>query len=184
MSVIAGKRELRESIYCWFVRAGATVDGDTVSSTYKPDVDPTDNWPELGCVLKASIEVQTVDDPERYCPIAAGGYSLTRTSRITGGVIILELAESNNLVRELRWGVPAEIDDEVSQRPMAEGHDPAVFGWLKGHVLNPAGAVQDKFDWWVRMTLESGPDIQPDLQFPRVRCEKQQSDGNVYQPML
>lgn len=51
-------RPLIVTTHLYFVRSGDAVDGDTVSSIYKPDIDPVENWNYYGEIASAKVKLE------------------------------------------------------------------------------------------------------------------------------
>lgn len=161
--------ELRYRIFPWFVAEGTNVDGVTVGPEAKPDVNPSSNFPSLGCVTDGEpwMEYQdlgtvTVQKPK--------GFFETLPREIRQGGWLISLEKSNEFVTKLMLGIPALPVNGVAQVPFAKGHDNRQRGWLKISVLRDDNTVMYNQDLWCEVELEEVPRSGTQIQRPRLRA--------------
>ena len=67
--------------FLYFVETGKVIDGVTVSKAAYPDVSPTTNWNDLGCIQEFNPEAKKENYPD-MCPSASGGYDEVDDERV------------------------------------------------------------------------------------------------------
>jgi len=134
--------------------AGESVDSQTVSSTVKPDTDPTTNWKQLGCVKAVAFEVKKKDFVQE-CPSETGGYSENTTSIVTEDVIVLETETLGDIVHQLQFGLTAAPTPGTEQAVFAKA-ERKLYGWLKLQGRKLDGTDLLIMDVWCEITLRTG----------------------------
>lgn len=176
----ARMEELTYRVFVWFVAEGVTVDTDVVvAQEVKPDVDPVDNFPSLGCVTAAQTFIEYFDGAVVDCHTPAG-FEQKRPRRIqdSGWLVSLELA--NEFVRQQMYGLQDAPVDGVAQEPFSTNHENKQRGWLKVSVLRSDNTVMDNQDLWCEAYLEELPQGGKEIQRPRFRFRKLYSSLNTH----
>ncbi|WP_411846448.1 hypothetical protein AAFN60_02070 [Roseibacillus persicicus] len=168
--------------FAWFIASGVTVDSVTVAADAKPDVDPTSNWPWLGCVLSLTPFVETEEDDTIYCPNFNGGYDKTDDSEIVGGGYVSVMRKTNELLRRLELGLGSELAIDTAQEPFKPGAKPYIEGWLKLTRKDSSGNDVDLVDLWCRASLDSELVTERGVARPQIRFTRQPSTLNTYVP--
>lgn len=180
MSNIARMALPYQNAHFWFAREGAEIDGATVSKLIKPDVDPTDNWASIGCTTESQAFVNVKDRGDRECLTENNRYELTEDKSVQTGGWLISAVHTNEIVRQLSYGLAAQPVNGVEQVPFQPGADVKVWGWLKVKILSEADVELDGQDLWGYFTLEEIPKSQPNSQQVRLKFTTQHSVYNTH----
>lgn len=132
--------------FAYFVRDGVTVDTETVGRETKPDIDPTSNWPRIGEIANADIDLteqeievwQAKPGQVRLQDILLAKSSLDFN---------LEFDEISKLTFELIFGGAGEIT--ANYTPL--GKTAPVKGWLKVQQYDSLNQQVNVFDVFCRI---------------------------------
>lgn len=145
---------LQPTIY--FARSGATIDGDTVSKTYKPDIDPVENWTQFPYVTQATFPAPPRDG-RVMAPVAGQVHPVAhypqpvRDFSFTFGVKGMDLFAWESLLGT------SEITASSAFLPM--GRTLAAHYWLKVQTYNQANQRVLAADLWGTLQVQSDVNI-------------------------
>lgn len=142
--------------FAYFVESGITVDGQVISATIKPDVDPLANWSSrsLGSILALKHEVKTKDNSYQK-PSASGGWEEVPRKFVIQDFLDLESREMGEQLLRLEFGLNAIIAEGTAQTPFADT-DRRIEGWLRLQARQENGQDLAILDFWSTMELVSG----------------------------
>jgi hypothetical protein len=112
-----------------FARSGETIDSTDVAVDAFPDVSPTTNWDDFGCVSECRAEPNIAEYPV-MCPKPSGGYQEKIETQVLRDRYLLTFNKLNPYYWELVEGYNAAITDGTAQTPGQKG-DRFIQGWLK-----------------------------------------------------
>lgn len=139
--------------HIYFARGGDTVDGGVVSSTVKPDIDPTSNWVEFGIVPDFELP-QPVEDIMIKGPVAGQIHTLDIVPNPNREFSPSFNVRGVNLFAvESLFGVE-KITVETPQIPMLKNS--VMKAWLKYQIYNQASQLVMAFDLWGQV-VANGP---------------------------
>lgn len=160
--------------FAYFVESGTTVDTQTVSSTVKPDVDPTTNWTAstLGDILNFKFGDEKVDMSYQR-PLSSGGYEKVNRSHVVQDFVTIKTRQMGELVARLQHGLSAEIATGTAQTPGLT-LDRKVLGWLRIQGRQLGGGDRFIMDWWCEARLEETGEfnnqvVEPVLRFTQIK---------------
>lgn len=155
--------------FAYAVENGTTVDNDTVSTTYLPDVTPVDNWPWMGCIEAVRFSDERSTDPIA-CPKATGGYEILDREKVDKVYIDLVLRNANEWTKRLQYGLGAAIVAGTAQTPFTETL-PEITGWLKLQGRQQDGTDAVRMDVWCKFRLQEIPNWENSYGKPVLRCQ-------------
>ena len=162
----------------FFIESGVTVDGVTVSSTAKPDIDPATNWRTLGCVNDLTPYRVTEEDTPFKCFDGTRFRQESTTVTLEDG---WEFTLKNHCepIYRLMLGLAAEVSDDTPVVPYAENLR-QIYGWLKFQArnVNTQGDIW-VMDLWGKLEMIELPTYNDKSVFPRMRFKVESSVENV-----
>lgn len=129
--------------YLYFVRAGTTVDGVTVSETAKPDADPTTNWPQVANATKVTIENNSTYYRQKRPALGKTvfGKKIVKERDIK---ITAEFDEVGTAMHETAMMLPGPTTANTAVRPLdGEG---TLLGWWKLQRYNSSDTLETALD--------------------------------------
>lgn len=162
----------------FFIEQGVTVDGITVSSTAKPDIDPATNWRTFGCVNDLTPYRVTEEDTPFKC------FDGTRFRQESTTVVLedgWEFTLKNHVepIYRLMLGLGAEVADDTPVVPYSQSIR-QIFGWLKFQArnVNRQGDIW-VMDLWGKLEMLELPTYNDKSAFPRMRFKVEDSPETV-----
>lgn len=155
--------------FVYFVEEGTLVDGQTVSSTIKPDVDPPSNFPQIGDIQQWGFGHEKISDPWwRYLP--GGGSIKQQRDFEAGDYFDFTTRQMNELVYRLMTGVRSKIVTGEAQTPHVPGQDRCIRGWLRIQARALGGLDRFLLDWWCELRLAADPKFEHKVSQPALRA--------------
>jgi len=177
MSDVAMKERLLLGAFAFFIEAGTTVDGQTVSASIKPDATPLSNWPNLGAIENSKFEREE-DEEEFLEPRVQGGYDKPKIPQVVNDYLILTTNHTSEFFHRLQMGLASPIVPGTAQAPHVET-DRKITGWLKIQFRKKGGSDSFVFDWFCEMRLSELPDITNKTLRPALKFRRLASDQNT-----
>lgn len=155
--------------FAYFVRGGITVDGQTISATIKPDVDPLSNWSSrsLGIITNFQFGVEEQDDSFMEC--LPSGVWVKRTRKyVTSDFVDLDCRQMSEIVWQLQHGL---TDRPMEDEPQTSGaaFDRKIDGWLRLQGRQLGGYDRFIQDWWCEARLVQGMQANGKAATPKLR---------------
>jgi hypothetical protein len=138
-------------LFASFAREGDTVDAVTVGVGAFPDVDPTSNWSDFGCVSEGRNEPNLAEYPV-MCPKPTGGYEEKIETQTLRDSLVLTFNKTNPYWWELTHGFASAITDAAAQTPFVKG-DRYIQGWLKLQERGDDGQDRIVMNVWGKLRL-------------------------------
>ena len=137
----------------FFARSGATIDGNVVSATSKPDTTPTTNWTNIGRVLSATPQPKL--EEEAIIAPSPGAY---RRADILTKTVALDLEFQLTDVSELFFemlllangGTTGITADYQPLSGLGE-----IRGWFKCQQYDQSNTLRNVFDVWARAKVNA-----------------------------
>lgn len=156
--------------YLYFVRAGTTVDGGTVSETVKPDNVPTENWTLVANATKVSVENNSTYYRQRRPALGKTvfGRKIVKERDIK---VSAEFDEVSPMMHESAMMLPGPTTANTAARPMdGEG---TLLGWWKLQRYNSNDTLETCLDVYGYGTFKSmdgelGTEVKPKLEIEPV----------------
>lgn len=155
--------------HLFFIEEGTTVDGQVVSSTIKPDVDPATNWTNatLGDVLNFKFGFEEIDASYTKF-LTSGAPAKVDKKVVVQDWLVAKTRHMGELVNRLRMGFTAPIVLGTAQTP-GLATDRKATGWLRMVGRKIQGYDLFVQDTWCTARLEESDMFEPKFVEPVLR---------------
>lgn len=150
-----------------FVPTGSIVDGITVGIDAYPDVDPAENWNDLGCIQEVNFETETEPDTD-YCPSPSGGYDKDDDENVVADTLNFISRDHSEPIWRMLMGLKNPAVNGVAQAPFAESRR-YIEGWLKVQGRGTDGTDRIVMNVYGRLSLDGTPKWSKDPTKPALK---------------
>lgn len=170
---VARSAERLIGLLAFFVENGASVDGQTISSSVFPDASPTSNWPSIGNILPGAAWGVDEEDDSYLAVSLSGGFRKVDRMNVIQDFLTFQTREMSGIVDRLQHGLAAAIVEGTAQTPFANSNR-FVRGWLliQGRQVGGNGTGTDDFRMmiWVDLRLAEQPKYENKVLSPSLKA--------------
>lgn len=166
--------------FVYFVEEGDVIDTTTVGIAAYPDVDPIENWENMGNVSEVNFDKETETDTD-YDPSPAGGYDKINDETVVADIIKFITKQMSEPVWRMKLGLKNKIVDGVAQTPFNEKRR-KIRGWLKVQGRGNDGSDRVIMNVYGDISLDANPKWSKDPTKPGLKFQKVYSPISTVEP--